>query len=101
MHLQPFLPKTWQKYFYSYRNPLEMRNQLEELNNNPQSSCITNPARNWERTLVSALAEVIVQFTKETWHITLSTSSERLKTAIVKISSVPVILKPEVEAVKR
>lgn len=111
-HVQPGDPAPKCILDHSYLKPgknifavigqaLEMRNQWEQLNTDPGSIRVSNPALTWKRALFSGLAQVIVQSTKESGDITLTAASKGLKTASVKISSVPCILKPEVENIEK
>ena len=111
-HVEPGDPAPKCKLDHTYLKPgknvfvvtgpaLVMQNQWDNLNTDPGSIQIINPAETWKRKLFSGLAQVIVQSSKQAGEISLTASSPGLRSASVILNSIPCILKPEAENVEK
>jgi beta-galactosidase len=79
--------------------PLVMRNQWESLNTDPGIIQVITPSEPWKRKLFNGLAQVIVQSEKKPGEIILKAKSNGLESAVVKIHSESVPLRPALPAV--
>ncbi len=77
--------------------PQKPRYQWDDLNADPGIIKVSEPAGKWKRKLFNGLAQVIVQSSKQAGEITLTATSENLKSESVKIFSKAVVLRPAVK----
>jgi beta-galactosidase len=81
--------------------PFVKQTQWEEINTNPGTIKVYNPAPQWKRKTFNGLAQVIVKTTKQAGEITLTASSEGLAPATLKIMSERGILRPSTEEMNK
>ena len=81
--------------------PFVKQNQWEEINTDPGTIKVFNPAPQWKRKTFNGLAQVIVKTTKQSGEITLTATSQGLSPATVKITSNGVILRPSTEDIQK
>ncbi len=74
--------------------PLLKRNQWEYLNTDPGIIQVITPSEHWKRRLFNGLAQVIVQSEKKPGEIILTAKSNGLESAVIKIQSEYVQLRP-------
>ena len=67
--------------------PLVYKYKWGTVNTNPGTIQILTPAPTWKRSLFNGLAQVILQATGEAGEITLTATSNGLKTAQIKINA--------------
>jgi beta-galactosidase len=70
--------------------------QWDEPNTDPGLVQVVNPAGQWKRKAFNGMAQIIVQSTKQPGEITLSAISSGLKSAVLKVQTHAVTLKPAV-----
>ena len=70
--------------------PFVKRNQWEEINTDPGTIKVYNPAPQWKRKTFNGLAQILIRTTKQPGEITLSATSEGLTPTTLKINSVAV-----------
>ena len=80
--------------------PFVKRSQWEEINTDPGTVGVYNPAPPWKRKTFNGLAQVIVRTTRQAGEISLTASSEELSPKTVKIITNAVISRPSTEDVK-
>jgi beta-galactosidase len=78
--------------------PLVVRRQYEELNADPGVVGVFIPAKDWKRKTFNGLAQIIVQSQQQEGVLTLTATSQGLKSSIVKINTLPTTLRPAVSA---
>lgn len=76
--------------------PLVKRNQWEYLNTDPGLVQVINPHDPWKRRLFNGMAQVIVQSEQKAGEITLTATSPGLTTAVIKVQTKPVKLRPAI-----
>jgi len=76
--------------------PFVKQAQWEEINTNPGTIKVLNPAPVWKRKAFNGMAQVIVKTTKQAGEIILTATSEGLGSATLKIVSAKVVLRPSV-----
>lgn len=76
--------------------PLLKRQTWDNINMNPGLFQIITPAAQWKRKLFNGLAQVIVQATGDEGDITLTATSENLKSTSLKIKSIKATARPSV-----
>jgi beta-galactosidase len=81
--------------------PFDKQNQWEEINTDPGTIKVFNPAPQWKRKTFNGLAQVIVKTTKQSGEITLTATAEGLSSATVKITSNTVILRSSTEDIQK
>ncbi len=81
--------------------PFVKQTQWEEINTNPGTIKVYNPAPQWKRKTFNGLAQVIVKTTKQAGEITLTATSPELVPATLKIMSAPGILRPSTEEMSK
>jgi beta-galactosidase len=67
--------------------PFVKQTQWEEINTNPGTIKVYNPAAQWKRKTFNGLAQVIIKTAKQAGEITLTATSEGLTPAILKLES--------------
>ena len=67
--------------------PFVKKTDWEEINTNPGTIKIYNPAALWKRKTFNGLAQIIVKTTKEAGEITLTATSDRMTTSSLKLTS--------------
>jgi beta-galactosidase len=81
--------------------PFVKQSQWEEINTNPGTIKVYNPAPQWKRKTFNGLAQVIIRTTKQAGEIILTAVSEGLAPATLKINSEQTVLRSSVDEVKR
>ena len=76
--------------------PLLKRQSWDNINTNPGLFQIITPAAGWKRKLFNGLAQIIIQATGEPGDITLTATSNGLKTGVLQLKSVQAELRPAV-----
>ncbi|MFA9390771.1 MAG: beta-galactosidase GalA [Prolixibacteraceae bacterium] len=77
--------------------PYKVKNSWDSPNTNPGLVQVIIPAKNYQRSLFSGYAQVIVQTTKEAGEIKLRAISEGIRDEIFTIQTEEVLLRPSVE----
>ncbi|HEY5592682.1 MAG TPA: beta-galactosidase GalA [Paludibacter sp.] len=81
--------------------PLVKKTEWEEINTNPGTIKIYNPAPQWKRETFNGLAQIIVKTTKQAGEITLTATSAGMIPATLKLNSNSVISVPTTEDFKK
>jgi len=81
--------------------PLVKKTEWEEINTNPGTIKIYNPAPQWKRETFNGLAQIIVKTTKQAGEITLTATSAGMIQATLKLNSNSVISVPTTEDFKK
>lgn len=76
--------------------PLVVRRQYEELNADPGVVGVFIPANGWKRKVFNGFAQIIVQSQQQPGDMTLTATSQGLKSSTVKINTSPTTLRPAV-----
>lgn len=74
--------------------PFVKQTQWEEINTDPGTIKVYNPAPQWKRKTFNGLAQIIVKTTKQAGEITMTATSEGLAPATITIRSAKAVLKP-------
>jgi beta-galactosidase len=77
--------------------PFVKKTQWEEINTNPGTIKVYNPAPQWKRKTFNGLAQIIVRTTKQSGEIIITATSEGLPPTSLKIKSDAVVSKPTVD----
>jgi beta-galactosidase len=78
--------------------PLVVKRLYEDLNADPGVVGVFIPAKDWKRKTFNGFAQIIVQSQQQEGVLTLTATSQGLKSSIVKINAQPTTLRPAVSA---
>jgi beta-galactosidase len=77
--------------------PFVKRNTWEEINTNPGTIKVYNPALQWKRKTFNGLAQILIRTTKQAGVITLTATSEGLTPATIEIIPNVVLSRPSTD----
>jgi len=81
--------------------PFVKQTEWEEINTNPGTIKVFNPALQWKRKTFNGLAQIIIRTTRQAGEITLTAASEGLIPATIKIMAETAISRLSVEDAER
>jgi len=90
--------KEGKNVFAVVGTPFVVRRLYEELNADPGVVQVFIPTKDWKRKTFNGLAQIIVQSKQQAGEMTLTATSQGLKSSIVKINAQPTTLRPAVSA---
>jgi beta-galactosidase len=81
--------------------PFAKQSQWEEINTDPGTIQVYNPAPQWKRKTFNGLAQVILRTTQHAGEITLTATSEGLTPATLTMASNSIISKPTIKDINK